>query len=150
MRLSLFDPDSGNASTATRSPMAENRAIEPDSLNQAARLLFDLADSMRSDFPAVGDALTEAADQGKETIPESSTAIGNLHDRWSGYEYKDMRENATTLAEYLGVFAADATEIEEYTAADFQRLADPALFGSEQQAAGVDEHSVSTSYQGPV
>jgi hypothetical protein len=130
--------------------MAENRAIEPDSLNQAARLLFDLADCMRSDFPAVGDALTEAADQGKETIPESSTAIGNLHDRWSGYEYKDMRENATTLAEYLAVFAADATEIEEYTAADFQRLADPALFGSEQQAAGVDEHSVSTSYQGPV
>jgi hypothetical protein len=130
--------------------MAENRAIEPDSLNQAARLLFDLADSMRSDFPAVGDALADAADQGKETIPESSTAIGNLNDRWSGYEYKDMRENATTLAEYLAVFAADATEIEEYTAADFQRLADPALFGSEQRASAVDEQSVSTSYQGPV
>lgn len=61
-----------------------------------------------------------------------------------------MRDNATTLAEYLAVFAADATEIEEYTAVDFQRLADPTLFGSEQQAAAVDEYSVSTSYQGPV
>lgn len=130
--------------------MAENRAIEPDSLNQAARVLFDLADSMRSDFPAVGDALTDAADQGKETLPESSTAIGNLNDRWTGYEYKDMHENATTLAEYLAVFAADANAIEEYTAADFQRLADPELFGTEQSAAAVDENSVSTSYQGPV
>lgn len=63
--------------------MAENRAIEPDSLNQAARVLFDLADSMRSGFPAVGDALADAAAQGKETLPESSTAIGNLNDRWT-------------------------------------------------------------------
>ncbi|THV26793.1 hypothetical protein [Glycomyces paridis] len=130
--------------------MAENRAIEPDSLNQAARLLFDLADSMGDDFPAVGDAMADAAEQGKEALPESSNAIGNLNERWTGYESKDMRENATTFAEYLAVFAADATEIEEYTAADFLRVADPELFGSEQRAAAVDEDSVSTTYQGPV
>ena len=131
--------------------MAEaNRTIEPDSLNEAARLLFDLAETMRDHFHGVNDSLAEAAGQFKDLLPEATTALSNFDERWSGYEYKDMRENATTMAEYLAVFAADAEAIEEYTVADFNRLADADLFGSEMRAAAIDPDSASTTYDGPV
>lgn len=130
--------------------MAEvNRAIEPDSLNEAARLLFDLAETMRDQFQGVGDSLTTATGQLTDPLPGAAAALSNFDSRWSGYEYKDMTDNATTLAEYLAVFAADAVAIEEYTASDFTQLADPAMFGTEMRAAEVNENSASTTYDGP-
>lgn len=127
----------------------ENRAIEPDSLNEAARLLFDLAETISEQFTGVHDGLAAAADKNTEVLPASTAAFAMLDERWSGYEHKDMRENATTFAEYLAVFAADAQAIDEYTAADFQRLADAALFGTEMRASAVDVDSASLAYDGP-
>jgi hypothetical protein len=126
-----------------------NRAIEPDSLNEAARLLFDLAETIREQFQGVNDSLTTAAEQCKDLLPDASQELSNFDERWSGYEYKDMNENVTTLAEYLAVFAADAEAIEEYTAADFSQLADPEMFGTEMRAAEIDADSTSTAYDGP-
>lgn len=130
--------------------MAEaNMAKEPDSLNEAARLLFDLAETMSDQFRGVDDSLTTTAAQLKDQLPGAMAALSNFDERWSGYEYKDMVDNATTMAEYLAVFAADATAIDEYTASDFNQLADAALFGSEMRAAEVDTDSTSTAYDGP-
>jgi hypothetical protein len=126
-----------------------NRAIEPDSLNEAARLLFNLAETMRDQFQGVNDSLTTTAEAFNEPLPGAMSALSNFESRWSGYEYKDMTDNATTLAEYLAVFAADAEAIEEYTASDFAQLADAAMFGSEMRAAEVDADSTSTTYYGP-
>jgi hypothetical protein len=127
----------------------ENRTVEPDSLNEAARLLFDLAETMREQFRGVGDSLTAAAERYADLLPASSAAMSHFEGRWSGYEYKDMTENVTTLAEYLAVFAADAEAVDDYIAADFNRLADAGLFGTEMRAAEIDPDSTATAYDGP-
>ncbi|WP_344480955.1 hypothetical protein [Glycomyces endophyticus] len=129
--------------------MTENRTIEPDALNEGARLLFDLAEAMREQYRGVGEDYTATADRFAGLLPAGSSALSDFEKRWSGYEYKDMVENVTALAEYLAVFAADAEAVEDYIAADFNRLADPALFGTEIRAAAVDTHSAATTYDGP-
>lgn len=127
----------------------ENRTIEPDSLNEAARLLFDLAETMREQFRSIGDGLAAVAGQDEVLFPATAPAMSTFEGRWSGYEYKDMAENATAMAEYLAVFAADAEAVEDYIAADFNRLADPDLFGTEMRAAEIAPDSAATSYDGP-